>query len=290
VIDWPVELVEDIARRRSVLFLGAGISKNATNDAGERPKDWTEYLQFAATLVPDLTKRQEIDGCIKSNDLLTACELVKKHLRADTFKRMLLAEFLEKRFNSAPIHDDISALDSRFVLTTNFEKLYENRANQIQQNTVIVKCYHDSDVADAFRRTQRVVLKVHGSVDSPEKAIFTRSDYARARTDHAHFYRLLEALFLTHTFVFLGASMRDPDIQLLLENYAYRFNGSRPHFIVMSRGSVSQAVLDIMETSMNLHALLYDPAHHHAELASALKELRALVDASRLQIMNRQDW
>lgn len=290
MIDWPQEIVEDIARRRSVLFLGAGISKNAVNNAGERPKDWGEYLRHAAQQITDVAKRTEVTDCIAANDFLTACELVRKHLRPDAFKRTLLEEFVEKRFNHGQIHDDISAVDSRFVLTTNFEKIYENRANQLQQNTVIVKSYHDTDVADAFRRTQRVVLKVHGSVDSPEKAIFTRSDYARARTEHRHFYELLEALFLTHTFVFLGASMRDPDIQLLLENYAYRFGGARPHFMVMARGSVSAAVLDIMEQSMNLHAVLYDPANHHIELAESLKELRTLVDAARLQIMTRQDW
>lgn len=290
MIDWPQDLVHDIARRRSVLFLGAGISKNASNAAGERPKDWGEYLRYAAGQVADLGKRAEIVGCIDANDFLTACELVRKHLRPDTFKRTLLDEFVEKRFTHGQIHDDICALDSRFVLTTNFEKIYENHANQVQHNTVIVKSYHDSDVADAFRRTQRVVLKVHGSVDSPEKAIFTRSDYARARTEHGHFYQLLEALFLTHTFVFLGASMKDPDIQLLLENYAYRFSGSRPHFMVMSRGSVPAAVLEIMESSMNLHAVLYDSANHHKELADSIKELRTLVDAARLEILSRQDW
>jgi hypothetical protein len=206
------------------------------------------------------------------------------------FKGTLLSEFVEKRFKPSQVHDDISALDSRFVLTTNFDKIYENRANQIQHNTVLVKSYHDSDVADAFRRTQRVVLKVHGSIDSPDRAIFTRSDYAKARTAHAHFYQLLEALFLTHTFVFLGASMRDPDIQLLLENYAYRFSGSRPHFMIMPRSSVSPAILEIMETSMNLHGLLYDSADYHAELASSLRGLRTLVDASRLRILDKQDW
>lgn len=84
--------------------------------------------------------------------------------------------------------------------------------------------------------------------------------------------------------------MRDPDIQLLLENYAYRFGGARPHYMIMSKDSVSSAVLDIMETSMNLHAVLYDPANHHQELADSIKDLRALVEAERLEIAKRMDW
>lgn len=289
MIEWPELLVEDIARRRTVLFLGAGISKNSANDQGERPKDWAEYLRHAASQVRDEDEKRVIGECIAANDLLTACELAKKNLRAE-FAKIFITEFVAKKFGPAPIHDDICALDSRLVLTTNFDKIYENRANHLQSNTVLVKSYCDDDVADVLRRNERVVLKVHGSVDSVQKAIFTRSDYARARTQYSQFYRLLEALFLTHTFIFMGASMRDPDIQLLLEDYAYRFGGARPHYMVMPKGGVSDGVLAIMEESMNLQAVLYDSANHHQELADSIKELRGLVDASRQSIALGVDW
>lgn len=45
MIDWPERLVEDIARRRCVLFLGSGVSANSVNKEGERPKTWTEVLK-----------------------------------------------------------------------------------------------------------------------------------------------------------------------------------------------------------------------------------------------------
>ena len=37
MIDWPEHLIEAIARRKSVLFLGSGISANACNDEGKHP-------------------------------------------------------------------------------------------------------------------------------------------------------------------------------------------------------------------------------------------------------------
>ena len=160
MIDWPPDLIEDIAARRCVLFLGAGVSKNSKNQKGECPKDWFEYLNLLATKIADSNQRKEVEVCIQEYDLLTACELAQRFLRPDQFKRILLEEFSDKRFEPADIHDDIINIDSRFVLTTNFDKLYENRANQIQQNTVLVKNYYDTDIADVFRRSQRVVLKV----------------------------------------------------------------------------------------------------------------------------------
>lgn len=36
MIDWPEALVEAIARRRCVLFLGSGISANSQNSSGKR--------------------------------------------------------------------------------------------------------------------------------------------------------------------------------------------------------------------------------------------------------------
>jgi hypothetical protein len=290
VISWPEDLVSDIARRRSVLFLGAGVSKNAQNKLGDRPKDWEEFLRLLCGLVPEAQRRAEIEECLAASDYLTACELARKYLRPDRFKSELLKEFSDKAFEAAPIHDDIASLDSRYVLTTNFDKVYENRANQLQQNTVLVKSYYDEDIGDLLRRSQRAVLKVHGTIDAPDRTVFTRSDYAKMRTKHAHFYRLLESLFLTHTFVFLGASMRDPDIQLLLEDYAYRFAGSRPHYMVMPSGSITTGKQDVLEESMNLRALTYDPANHHRELAQSLAALRVDVESERQSLLQTLNW
>lgn len=290
MIDWPEDLVKDIAARRSVLFLGAGVSKNARNARGEHPMDWREFLRYLASRVRAGAQRDEILLCVDDSDLLTACELARKYLQQDGFKTALLKEYADKAFQPAEIHDDLSRVDSRFVLTTNFDKLYETRANQIQKGTVLVKTYYDGDVADVFRRSQRVVLKVHGTIDSPAKTIFTRSQYALARRDYAHFYQLLRGLFVTHTHVFLGASLRDPDIQILLEDHAYRFEGSRPHFIVMPRDSARTGTLGVMEETMNLRALLYDPADNHRELAQSVAALVPLVEAAREDLARTADW
>lgn len=290
MIEWPDDLVADVAARRCVLFLGAGVSKNASNAQGEHPMDWKEFIKFLASKVTDPAPRDEVLLAIEDADLLTACELARKYLHWDGFKSALLSEFVNKRFVPAPIHDNLSQVDSRFVLTTNFDRLYELSANQLQQGTVLVKNYYDRDVADVFRRSERVVLKVHGTIDSPDRTIFTRSQYAIARREHAYFYQMLRGLFITHTHIFLGASLRDPDIQLLLEDHAYRFEGARPHFIVMPRDSARTGTLKVMEETMNLRALLYDPVDNHRVLSESVAALVDLVDAARLGLRETMDW
>lgn len=290
MIDWPPELVSDIARRRCVLFLGAGVSKNATNAEGERPMDWKQFLSHLADQIAAGEAQNATRACIEEGDLLTACEVAKKALNADRFRGLLLAEFAAKRFRSAEIHEDLVAIDSRIVITTNFDKLYETAANKLLDNTVLVKSYRDPDVADVIRRTNRCVLKIHGTIDVPQETIITRSDYTRVRNEHANFYRVIDALFMTHTFVFLGASMADPDVRLMLEDYARRYTGSRPHYLVTASDSMLPPVKAVHEEGMNLRFLTYSSDNFHRELLESIKELRQLVGADREQLLNTADW
>jgi hypothetical protein len=132
MIDWPEDLVRDIAARRSVLFLGAGVSRNASNALGVHPREWSDFLRHLAMLTPEAAHRAEIIQCITDGDLLTACELARKYLSVPTFKSEMLQEYSGNGYRHAQIHDDLSRVDSRLVMTTNFDKLYENRANHLQ--------------------------------------------------------------------------------------------------------------------------------------------------------------
>lgn len=105
-ISWPDNLVNDIARRRCVLFLGSGISQNSTNMAGIHPKTWKELLLAGITRIP-----KQFHSCIKkhiaANNYLMACELLKRLIGRDDFVDFLRAEYITPRFNPAEIHKKI---------------------------------------------------------------------------------------------------------------------------------------------------------------------------------------
>ncbi|CEJ49181.1 SIR2 family protein [Xanthomonas citri pv. bilvae] len=289
MIDWPDDLVEDLARRRSVIFLGAGVSKNSINDAGERPADWIEFLSTLAVQIVDVETKVAVERCISGGDLLTACEIAYKTLRPENFRTRLLQAFSQKRFHPARIHEELVRIDSRIVMTTNFDKIYDSLAMSMLHGDVLVKTYSDDDVAEVVRRSNRCILKIHGSIDAASSAIITRSDYARLRVKHAGFYRVIDALFATHTFLFLGASMNDPDIRLILEDYANQYEHSRPHFVVMPNGHLHARELEVLEESMNVRAIFYDPENHHQQLSDGVAA-RTLVEAKREELVERMDW
>lgn len=73
---------------------------------------------------------------------------------------------------------------------------------------------------------------MHGTIDAPNELIFSLKDYAVARTEHAIFYRVIESLLMTKTFIFIGAGINDPDVNLLLENNASMYQTAPEHFLL----------------------------------------------------------
>jgi hypothetical protein len=58
----------------------------------------------------------------------------------------------------------------------------------------------------------------------------------------------------------------------------------------MPEGGTRKSVQGIMEESMNLRPLIYDPKDNHRELASALSEFAALVVVEREKLTKTLNW
>ena len=82
-MNWPDKFVEIIARRQCVLFLGAGLSMNSVDAAGNHPKGWKDFLLKGQERVEDANAKRLIKGEIQKGDYLLACELIKKSLGSE---------------------------------------------------------------------------------------------------------------------------------------------------------------------------------------------------------------
>ncbi len=205
MIDWPEYLIEAIARRKSVLFLGAGISANSCNDDGKRSLTWEAFLRDilvkrSAKLVG---KKDVIEQMLKINDYLTACEIIVETLGDNDFGELATDEFRRPGYKPSDIHEAVYRLDSRLVLTPNIDKIYEQYAMNESHSTIVVKSYYEDDIAKYLRTDDFMIIRVHGYVDDVSNIIFTHKQYSEARCKYASFYRILDTLMLTHTFYIL---------------------------------------------------------------------------------------
>ncbi len=284
---WENWIVEHVARRRCVIFLGAGVSMNSHNASGIRPKSWKEFLE--ASLLQISSRTAHIKKLIKDNDYLTACDIIKKKLGSNDFIDLVQREFLTPGFQPAKIHETIFKLDSRIVVTPNFDKIYETYTATQTNGTVITKNHYDSDVGSVIREFGRVILKIHGTIDTPLKMIFTRHEYAKARSEYSNFYEILEALSLTNTFIFIGSGINDPDIRLLLEDTFFKHKSSKPHIMLLPKTLHSDVKIAI-EESTNLKIKEYSPKNNHQELLDSLEDLSKQVELKKQELATSMNW
>lgn len=219
-----------------------------------------------------------------------ACELLRKKLGDNEFDELLKNMFRGTGFEPAPIHEYVFKLDSRITITPNFDKIYDTYAQSKSRNTIVLKHYYDDDVVKYLRGRDSVIIKNHGTIDTTNKIIFTQADYARVRIENSDFYKIMEALILTHTFIFLGAGLNDPDIKLLFENYATTFHVSKNHYFVIPNNTYSDLELQVYKETMHLDFITYDPADNHKELSEGLKELDAKVEDKKEEVKSKSWW
>ena len=148
--------------------------------------------------------------------------------------------------------DNNQFLDSRLVITPNIDKIYEQYAMNASDSSIVVKSYHEYDIAKYLRTTDYLIIRAHGYVDDTTNIIFTHKQYSVARCKYSSFYKLLDALILTHTFIFLGCGINDPDIKLTLENSNFLYPGCRPHYFVTAAGSYEDEISEVLSNNRNL--------------------------------------
>lgn len=285
MINWPPEVVTAIARRRSVILIGSGISANAQTDDGVRPPTWGVFLNDAYKKIG--RRIPHIVDALKRYAYLEACDYLKTEL-GEQWPSMLREKFSNPVFRSADIHKHILDLDSRIVASLNFDKIYDNYAISATEGTVVIKNYYEDDIRQAICGEDRYVIKPHGSVDSISKVIFTLNEYGAARTKHSTFYEVFNSLLHTHTFICLGCGLSDPDMQLIFEDYRYRHNES-PHFIALPT-PIPVERKALIKRTRGMSVLTYSPKDNHKELTDSVCQLAELVSGRRDELADNQNW
>ncbi len=282
-ISWPDSLVHCIADRRCVLFLGAGLSATATpKDPKSTSKipDWDTFLQAAnKSLINDATLQRDIDELLAQKNNLLALQAIYDHADSADYNKFLSDRFNNQLFKQSAIHETIYNLDSRIVITTNFDKIYDTYCQSTdREDGYKIITYYNEDLCDAVRSGTYVIIKAHGTIDEPSKMIFTQRQYTSARYTQSHFYNTLKALFTVYTVVFIGCSLSDPDMLLLLEEVKHTGQKDAGHYM-FACGVQKEIQVKHIERNFGVKQINYGSTH--ADLEGALNDLFDRVDAIR---------
>ncbi len=271
---WPKALITELAARRCIIFLGSGASAGCiAQDSQKRPPTWNAFLRSLIQLIPNLDSNETvINGLIESGKYLEAAEIIYELVPKADYTRFIREELDVPRYSPSKIHESVMELDPKIVITTNYDKIYDNYCTiGIAEEGYNVSKYYDDHLIADLRSPVRIIIKAHGCVSDASKIVLTKSQYFKARKDFSNFYKILDALFLSHTILFIGYSLSDPDIQLVLENANITAPTVHPHYFVIGN-SLHPVIKRANQTSYNLEFIEFTEGNF-SELEEGLSEL-----------------
>jgi hypothetical protein len=280
-MNWPKALITELTARRCIVFLGAGASAGAiSSDGSKNPPNWNQLLQSLISLMNQKSDTAVINDYIKKEKYLEAAEIIFKNISPADFSGFIREELITPRYLPSEIHKAILEIDPKIVITTNYDDIYDTfcRTGAAQEGYNVSK-YYESHITSDLRSPVRLIVKAHGCISDASKIVLTKSQFFIARQENLNFYKVLDSLFLTHTILFIGYSLTDPDIQLVLENANISAPTSHPHYFVTGN-NINTAIKDANKKAYNLEFVEYT-AGDREELNEGLFELAESVKALR---------
>lgn len=266
-----IESSEAIKNSTASLFIGSGISRDGN------ACDWKGLLK-------DLAKDIELD-VDKEHDLISLAQYYE-----NSKGRKKIHEVISKSYKDlckpAENHKVLASLPIFSYWTTNYDKLIEKAFEQSNNSTMVLT--DDVSLAQFTDGTDVIIRKLHGDVDCPNKCVITKYDYEKFDKNHKILLAQLVGEMCSKTFLFLGYSFSDIDINHILTNIRIHFDGKSPqrHFCIMKRDS------DTYKETKQQHIIgsliKYDIytvlVNEYSEITDILKEIRHAVYAKNVYI------
>ncbi|WP_454684488.1 SIR2 family protein [Ancylobacter moscoviensis] len=276
---WPTSLAREIAERRVLIFVGAGISKLAYDE-------FPTWKQLLTKLSADLAKRKDkelIKTLLRQGRALDAAQIIHDLRSAADLSAQLRGIFQIRPTPTHEIYRDLLDMDPKTIITTNYDELLEfnftNYSND--RDAYSVSLHNQQKLLNDIRSPIRSILKIHGCISDPSTVILDRSSYFRARRDNPSTFSIVSSLMTVNTVLFLGYSINDPDIQLILENINLSSKADHPHYALMSKFEHS-SIKNALKESYNISFIEY-PSGQHDEAREAIAILTQKVREIRAQ-------
>ncbi|MFX0066325.1 MAG: SIR2 family protein [Candidatus Hermodarchaeota archaeon] len=205
--DIILKLQDELISNRLVLFVGAGASSTSGLP------NWLSLIEKLAEKAGVKITGSESD----SNQLLDVAETVRSILKDEFAKTLKEVLGFNTTFPPLPslTHYLLASLSTRSIVTTNYDTLLEQALEHIKE--VFFTINTPQNVARVPTSDEHTnVLKIHGDLTVPDEVIFTRRDYEEYFARRPAVSALLRGLLLNRTFIFIGYSLRDPNLHVIL--------------------------------------------------------------------------
>lgn len=271
----PSLLIKQYIDKKCGFFVGAGLS------TGAGFPDWKDFLLGLIGKAEDEhnMQPQHVADCRELAEdpakFLTLAEEMKEFLGFD-FKAYLEETFMNPEIGPKQAHELLVALkDNNFIITTNYdlliEKAFANR--RIYQPTY--QYYESHAVQRQLYKREFFLLKAHGDATSaPEDIVLTVKDYRRLLYQQPGYQSVLQSIFTMYSVIFIGCSLQDPELRLLLNYINAAFpRGGTPHYALLSTDKTSETERERWRKDYNIHTIPISSDNDYEDIDTFLKIL-----------------
>lgn len=212
-------ICKELQDENVAVFAGAGMS------AGVGFVNWSELLRpIAEELGLDVDREHDLVA------------LAQYHCNDNGNNRSQLNQRLIEEFSrdaeETETHRILARLPISTYWTTNYDKLIESSLTKIGK-TPDVK-YTKEQLAYTKPKRDAIVYKMHGDVEHPNGAVLTKDDYEKYHVKMDHYLSALKGDLISKTFVFIGFSFTDPNIDYILSRVRVAYDqNQRRHYCFM---------------------------------------------------------
>ncbi|HET9136016.1 MAG TPA: SIR2 family protein [Candidatus Kapabacteria bacterium] len=206
--------VKDLRNGDAAIFAGAGLSVAAGH------VNWTGLFENAA-------KEIGLDVS-KEYDLVSLAQYLENKGHRTRIQQTVIDSF-PVTTDPTVTHNILSRLPIKIFWTTNYDNLIEK---SLIQNGKVPDVKHEvRQLGYSVSNRHVTVYKMHGDSSRPFEAILTKGQYEKYHRTHLAFLNALTGDLMSKTFLFIGFSFSDPNLNYVLSRLVLQLEGnSREHY------------------------------------------------------------
>lgn len=274
--DIPEDLVDSYLKEKCGFFVGSGLSLSAgLPDWKGLLKGLIKRAEENKLLSPDRAKE-----CFRlsedSSKYLMLAEEMKETLGVE-FKSYIEEKFSNEKNDPCEAHDLLVSLNkSKFIITTNYDMLIEKAFAKKQIYSSSYKYYEAHAIQRKLFKREFFLLKAHGDANTAaESIVLTDKDYRRLLYKEPGYQSAMQAIFTMYSVIFIGCSLSDPELKLLLNYINAAFpEGGIPHYALMTTETVSATERGRWKKDYNIRIIQISSENNYQDINSFLKFLK----------------
>jgi Sir2- and TIR-associating SLOG family/SIR2-like domain len=209
------------------LFVGAGLSV---------PSGFVNWKALMRDVATELGLDIE-----RESDLIALAQYhVNDRNGRDRINRLLVDEFT-KDAKLTDNHKLIALLPIKTIWTTNYDELLESAFREAHRRPDVK--ITNENLATTMPNRDVVIYKMHGDCRQPQDAVLTKEDYETYGQKREVFSTALKGDLVERTFLFLGFSFTDPNIDYILSRIRGLLGqNQRTHYCLMKRPNIPKSL------------------------------------------------